>query len=75
MSHVSDYASPFLSEIFSECVVVQNLRHRGTAQLSEYLISSALIIMVWITRSNSRVMIGLIDGGDANVCAHVIDLQ
>ena len=47
VSHVNEYASPFLSEIFSECVVVQNLRHRGMAQVSDYgwiLISSALMI-------------------------------
>ena len=73
-SHVSEYASPFLSEFVSACIVVQNLRRRGMAQVSDYgwiLISSALMILLWITRnpkwSNSCVIIGLIDGGDANV--------
>ena len=79
---MSEYASPFLTEIFSECVVVQNLRQRGMAQVRDYgwiLISRALMVLVWITRnpklSNSCAIIGLIDGGDANVCAHVINLQ
>ena len=60
------------------------------AQVSDYgwcWISSSFMILVWITRnpkrSNSCVIIGLIDGGadggaddgDKNVCAHVINLQ